>query len=284
MELSQTLSALDSYMRQVKQSSHLLTKEEEYEVSIAAKNGDLRAKNRMIESNLRLVINVAKHYQYSDIPLIDIIQEGNTGLIRAVEKFDATQGFRFSTYAVWWIKNHIDRSIMNNSRTIRIPINIAKIYKRINKAANKLKLDLANYNDLIIIAKSLEMDINDVTDTLSNYVHVLNLDENATTESGSVTTLVNIIEDKSITPPSSEFESGSTREYLLALLESLPNFERRIIELRFGLTDEPPLSLLRIGERLSVSREKVRISINKSLIKLKPQLLRDNMQRHDYIL
>jgi len=283
MELSQTLSALDSYMRQVKQSSHLLTKEDEYEVAIAARSGNLRAKNRMIESNLRLVINVAKRYQYSDIPLIDIIQEGNTGLIRAVEKFDATQGFRFSTYATWWIKNNIERCIMNTSRTIRVPVHIIKIYKRINKVASELKLELTDNNHLMTIANTLEMDIDEVRDILSSYVHMLNLDEGTMAENGSVTTLADIIEDKSINTPSSEFESSCTREHLLALLEGLPTFERNIVELRFGLSGEKPLSFIGIGERLFVSRETIRTTIDKVLKKLKPKLLANNMQQHDYI-
>ena len=133
MELFNESNALDLYMQQVNKNSTLLTKEEEYDTAISVHEGDEKARQRMIQSNLRLVINIAKRYQHTSLSLVDIIQEGNTGLIHAVEKFDATKGFRFSTYAVWWIKNNIERFIMNQSRTIRVPIHIGKSYKRILK-------------------------------------------------------------------------------------------------------------------------------------------------------
>ncbi|NQZ93568.1 MAG: sigma-70 family RNA polymerase sigma factor [Moritella sp.] len=283
MDISYESNTLDAYMQQVNKNSKLLTKEEEYEIAVAVANGDLVAKNRMIEANLRLVISVAKRYQYSVIPLIDIIQEGNTGLIRAAEKFDPNKGFRFSTYAVWWIKNNIDRSIMNGARTIRIPIHVGKMHKSIAKVAKELGLDVGSDNDLVVIAKVLETDVDEVMDVLSYYFNELSLDKGIATDNDSVTTLADIIEDQSICTPSAEIEGGSTRDYLLVLLEKLPACERQVVELRFGLTGEEPLSLLRIGERLSMSREKVRIIIRTTLRRLKPKLLVNNVQRHDYI-
>ncbi|PKH07052.1 RNA polymerase sigma factor RpoD/SigA [Moritella sp. Urea-trap-13] len=283
MDISHESSALDAYMQQVNKNSKLLTKEEEYDIAVAVANGDLNAKNRMIEANLRLVISVAKRYQYSAIPLVDIIQEGNTGLIRAVEKFDASKGYRFSTYAVWWIKNNIERCIMNSARTIRIPIHIGKMHKSIAKVARELGLDVGSDNDLVVIAKVLETDITEVMDVLSYYFNELSLDKNMITENDAVTTLGDIIEDESNSTPSAEIEGGNTRDYLLALLENLPKTERRVVELRFGLTGEEPLSLLRIGERLSISREKARTIIRTSLRRLKPKLLVNSVQQHDYI-
>ncbi|EDM68700.1 hypothetical DNA-directed RNA polymerase, sigma subunit [Moritella sp. PE36] len=283
MDISYESNALDAYLQQVNKKSKLLTKEEEYDIAVAVANGDLRAKNRMIEANLRLVISVAKRYQYSVIPLVDIIQEGNTGLIRAVEKFDPNKGFRFSTYAVWWIKNNIERSIMNSDRTIRIPIHVGKMHKSIAKVAKELGLDVGSDNDLVVIAKVLETDVDEVMDVLSYYFSELSLDKGIVTDNESVTTLVDIIEDQSIRTPSAEIEGGSTRDYLLALLENLPAYERQVVELRFGLTGEEPLSLSRIGERLSMSREKVRIIIRTTLRRLKPKLLVNDVQRHDYI-
>ncbi|MDX2319874.1 MAG: sigma-70 family RNA polymerase sigma factor [Moritella sp.] len=283
MELSNESNALDAYMQQVNKSSVLLTREEEYEVAVAVANGDLNAKNRMIEANLRLVISVAKRYQYSSIPLVDIIQEGNTGLIRAVEKFDVSKGYRFSTYAVWWIKNNIERCIMNSARTIRIPIHVGKMYRSIAKVAREVGLDVGSDNDLVVIANVLETDVDEVMDVLSYYFNELSLDKNIITDSGAVTTLVDIIEDESRRTPSAEVEGGSTRKYLLALLDNLPEYERQVIELRFGLTGEEPLSLSRIGERLSMSREKARSIIRTSLRRLRPKLLVNSVQQHDYI-
>jgi len=272
MELSHESNALDAYMQQVNKSSTLLTREEEYEVAVAVGKGDLRAKNRMIEANLRLVISVAKRYQYSAIPLVDIIQEGNTGLIRAVEKFDANKGYRFSTYAIWWIKNNIERCIMNSARTIRIPIHVGKMHKSIAKAARDLGLDVGSDNDLVVIAKVLETDVDEVMEVMSYYFNELSLDKGIVTGNDTVTTLADIIKDESANTPSEEIEGGSTRDYLIALLEKLPECERRVVELRFGLTGEEPLSLLRIGERLSMSREKARTIIRTSLRRLKPKL------------
>ncbi len=283
MDLSQELNALDAYMQQVKKNSTLLTQEQEYAIAVAVSQGDLNAKNKMIEANLRLVINIAKRYQYSVIPLVDIIQEGNTGLIRAVEKFDPTKGFRFSTYAVWWIKNNIERCIMNSSRTIRIPIHIGKLHKSIIKVAKEHKLDLNNDHDLDVIAKTLQIDVEEVVEVLSYYFNELSLDKGMVTDSDVVTTLADIIADKSICTPSAVLEGANTREHLLALLENFPACERQVIELRFGLTGEQPLSLLRIGERLSISREKARTIVRTTLRKLKPRLLDGCVKQHDYI-
>ena len=229
MDISYGSSALDAYMQQVNKKSKLLTKEEEYNIAVAVANGDLRAKNRMIEANLRLVISVAKRYQYSVIPLVDIIQEGNTGLIRAVEKFDPNKGFRFSTYAVWWIKNNIERSIMNSARTIRIPIHVGKMHKSIAKVAKELGLDVGSDNDLVVIAKVLDTDVDEVMDVLSYYFNELSLDKGIVTDNESVTTLVDIMADQSIRSPSAEIEGGSTRDYLMALLENLPACERQVV-------------------------------------------------------
>jgi len=283
MELSNESNALDAYMQQVSKNSSLLTQEEEVELAVAVGNGDLSAKNRMIEANLRLVISVAKRYQFSSIPLVDIIQEGNTGLIRAVEKFDPSKGYRFSTYAVWWIKNNIERSIMNHSRTIRIPIHVGKKHKSIAKVARELGLDIGSDNDLVVIAKVLEIDVNEVMEVLSFYFNELSLDKGITADNGSVATLADTIEDKSTLTPSDEIEAGNTRQHLFDLLDNLPATERQVVELRFGLTGEEPLSLLRIGERLSISREKARSIIRKNLRRLKPRLLVDRVQQHDYI-
>lgn len=283
MDISHDSNALDVYMQQVNKGRKLLTKEEEYELAVAVAQGDLRAKNKMIEANLRLVISVAKRYQYSSIPLVDIIQEGNTGLIRAVEKFDASKGYRFSTYAIWWIKNNIERSIMNNARTIRIPIHVGKMHKSIAKVARELGLDVGSDNDLVVIAKVLEIDVEEVMDVLAYYFNELSLDKGMMTDNDAVTTLGDIIEDETTSTPSVQLEIGNTRDYLLALLDNLPKLDRNVLELRFGLTGEEPLSLLRIGERLLISREKARTIIRTNLRRLKPKLLVNSVQQHDYI-
>lgn len=283
MELSNESNALDVYMHQVNQSSKLLTKEEEYDTAIASNQGDKKARQRMIQSNLRLVINIAKRYQHTSLPLVDIIQEGNTGLIHAVEKFDATKGFRFSTYAVWWIKNNIERFIMNQSRTIRVPIHIGKIYKRILKTAREQEFDLQCNNDVIALSEVLEMPHEQVAEVLSYYFNEASLDKTIMTERDSSTALVDMLEDFSICKPNDELEDADTMHYLDEVLSHLSERDRQILELRFGLGDEDPLTLHVIGERLSMSRERIRQIINLSLQKIQPELLLNAVQKQDYL-
>lgn len=283
MELSNESNALDVYMQQVNQTSKLLTREEEYDTALASHNGDENARQRMIQSNLRLVINIAKRYQHTSLPLVDIIQEGNTGLIHAVEKFDATKGFRFSTYAVWWIKNNIERFIMNHSRTIRVPIHIGKIYKRILKAARELELDLQCNHDVMTLAESIDMSLEQVNEVLSYYFNEASLDKTIVTDRDSTTALVDMLEDFSICKPNDELEDADTLSYLDEVLGHLSERDRKIIELRFGLGEEDPLTLHVIGERLSMSRERIRQIINLSLQKIQPELLINTVQKQDYL-
>jgi RNA polymerase nonessential primary-like sigma factor len=283
MELSNESNALDVYMQQVNQTSKLLTREEEYDTALASHHGDENARQRMIQSNLRLVINIAKRYQHTSLPLVDIIQEGNTGLIHAVEKFDATKGFRFSTYAVWWIKNNIERFIMNHSRTIRVPIHIGKIYKRILKAGRELELDLQCTHDVMILAESIDMTLAQVNEVLSYYFNEASLDKTIVTDRDSTTALVDMLEDFSICKPNEELEDADTLSYLGEVLGHLSERDRKIIELRFGLGEEDPLTLHVIGERLSMSRERIRQIINLSLQKIQPELLINTVQKQDYL-
>jgi RNA polymerase nonessential primary-like sigma factor len=283
MELFNESNALDLYMQQVNKNSTLLTKEEEYDTAISAHEGDKKARQRMIQSNLRLVINIAKRYQHTSLSLVDIIQEGNTGLIHAVEKFDATKGFRFSTYAVWWIKNNIERFIMNQSRTIRVPIHIGKSYKRILKNAREESLDLKCNQDLQKIAANLEIEFEEVIGVLSYYFTEASLDKTIETQNDSSTSLVNLIEDSSICKPNDEIENTDTSSYLAKVLSHLCDRDREIIELRFGLGREEPQTLHAIGERLFMSRERVRQIITASLQKIKPELLVNSVNQQDYL-
>ena len=283
MEVLNELNALDLYMQQVNKSSVLLTREEEYDTAIAVSKGNEKARQLMIQSNLLLVINIAKRYQHTSLSLVDIIQEGNTGLIHAVEKFDATKGFRFSTYAVWWIKSNIVRFIMNQSRTIRVPVHIGKTYNRILKNAREELLDLKCNNDLQLIAINLDIKFSDVVHVLSHYFIEASLDKVIETRNDSSTALVDLIQDSSTCKPNDEIENIDTSRHLTEVLSHLCSRDREIVELRFGLGREEPQTLHAIGERLFISRERVRQIISESLQKIKPELLENDMNKQDYL-
>lgn len=283
MDLSQDANALSMYMQNVAKGSVLLNKEQEYKTAIAVASGDRKAKTLMIESNLRLVIHLAKAYKYSHVPLIDIIQEGNAGLIHAVEKFDVTKGFRFSTYAVWWIKNHIDRYIMKHGRMIRVPINIGNVYKKITKVGRDNQLDINCNDDLMIISEILNISIDKLREVKSHYYNELSLDCSFIVEDKGDKKICETLEDESIITPSAALDVMDNIECLLDVLNYLSPRDRQIVELRFGLNGDVPLSLDKISKEFLISREKTRGLIRKVLKQMKTKLLMNDLDKCDYM-
>ena len=234
----------------------LFSSQEEYEWACKAKVGDFVARQKMIEHNLRLVVNIAKHYLNRGIPLLDLIEEGNLGLIHAIEKFDPSRGFRFSTYATWWIRQSIERAIMNQSRTIRLPVHVVKEINLILRAVRHL--ELANGRDISVehIAHLIDRPADDVRRAMALNEHIASLD--APLEIDPNHTIADAIPDDNAVDPESFLQSSEVGNLVSQWVEQLPEKQRRVLERRYGLDGGEISTLEEIAADLDLTRERVR--------------------------
>jgi RNA polymerase primary sigma factor len=245
---------LKLYVRQIGGGA-LLTREEERELARRKDEGDEQAKRRLIESNLRLVMAITRNYTKANVPLLDLIQEGNLGLIRAVEKFDYRLGYKLSTYATWWIRQAITRALADQGRTIRLPVHVADQVRRLLRARRQLAQKLNREPTLAELAHETQQSEERVRELLELVETPVSLE----TPVGDGESLYgDLIEDvNSLAPHEQSAEQARARE-LAGALEQLNPRMRRVLSLRFGLDGEPPQTLEEVGTQLGITRERVR--------------------------
>jgi RNA polymerase primary sigma factor len=262
-----TEDAVNLYLRNIGKV-RLLTKDDEVRLAKRIEQNDMTAKNALIEANLRLVVSIAKRYGGRGLTLLDLIQEGNLGLIRAVEKFDWRRGFKFSTYATWWIRQGITRAIADQSRTIRIPVHMVEKMNRVHAARRKLVQQGGQDPTVEEIAREVDMEPGQVEDILKLGQEPVSLEAPVGTDDADAQ-LGDFIEDTTGERPPDIVARRVRNADLADVLKSLPWRERRVLELRYGLSGEAPLTLEDIGERVGLTRERVRQIESKILTKLR---------------
>ncbi|HEX5713425.1 MAG TPA: sigma-70 family RNA polymerase sigma factor [Solirubrobacterales bacterium] len=271
-----SLDSLRLYLRSIGQVE-LLTASQEVELAKRIERGDMLAKRQMVEANLRLVVSIAKGYLGRGLSFLDLIQEGSLGLIRAVEKFDYRRGYKFSTYATWWIRQAVTRAIADKARTIRIPVHMVEKLNRVAHVERQLVQKLGREPEPAEIAEELRWPVADVRDILRVSQLPVSLEKPVGDEDESE--LGDFVADDAVLEPFEEASEHLQKEGVQRALQALPERERQVIELRYGLSGADPLTLEEVGKTFGVTRERIRQIENNTLKKLQrlpeAQMLRE---------
>jgi RNA polymerase primary sigma factor len=265
-ELEHFDDAIKIYLRDI-QRTPLLNAESEKELARKVEKGDKAARNTMIESNLRLVVKIAKRYINRGLPFLDLIEEGNLGLIKAVERFNLAKECRFSTYATWWIRQSIERSLVNQSRTIRLPVHVSDDISRMLRIVRGLSQELHREPGAEEIAAAMKTKVSHVRRLMTLLRRTCSME--TPIGDGNDFLLIDTIEDSSVVSPSLQLENSSCYEQISSHFDMLTESEQKILALRFGLDDNEPQTLDTIGQQFGVTRERIRQIEVKSLEKLR---------------
>ncbi len=276
MDSGSVSDPIHMYLKEIGQVP-LLSPEQEVELARRVAEGDEQAKKQLEEANLRLVVSIAKHYTGHDMSLMDLIQEGNLGLIRAVEKYDYKKGFRFSTYATWWIRQSITRAIADQGRTIRIPVHMVENINKVNRASRDLMQELGRDPSPEEIAKRIHMTPERVREIQKISREPVSMETPVGDEEDS--SLGDFIRDDSTPVPVDEAARVMLKEQIRKILTDLSDREQQVLHLRYGLDDDRPRTLEEVGKQLNVTRERIRQIEAKALRKLK----RKNIRMKDYL-
>jgi len=261
------MEALKTYLKEIR-TIPLLTAKEEIQLSRRIRKGDEQARKKMIRSNLRLVINIAKRYMYLGIPFLDLIEEGNLGLMKAVEKYNPNKGFRFSTYAAWWIKQGITRSISEQGKMIRVPVYMNELIAKWKKTKEGLGHKLKRVPTDDDVAKKMRLS-DDKKEQISFWMSTTTSSLDAPVGDESESDVMDLIENKTSVSPDATIEHLLDKERVENLMEIMSGREKEILDMRFGLADNSSHTLAEVAKKLGVSRERVRQIEEAALRKLK---------------
>ena len=262
-----TDNSIKMYMREMGKID-MLSADEEHHLAALVAHGDKNARNQLVEANLRLVCSLAKHYQGCGLTYQDLIQEGNIGLIKAAEKFDVEKGFRFSTYATWWIKQAISRAIADQARTIRVPVHMAENINKVKKIERQLLAELQHEPTNAEIAKAMKMSEDQIAEIKSYMTDTTSLDIQVGDDDDS-TTIGSFVEDTHFVNPADAYVKAANGEMVDMVLSTLSDREANIIRMRFGIGRDRAMTLEEVGKEFSLTRERIRQIEAKALRKLR---------------